>query len=115
MSSVPRPAPISRSILLLLLTASVVSACATPIVTPRAALPCSALVPQQLIDDVPPTDFVPDAANVGDLWIALDGQTGQLDKANTFKRATIDIVKACEARDAAVDAMLTRRKFLGIF
>ncbi len=67
-------------------------------------------MPQQLIDDVPGTDFVPDASDVGDLSIALDGQTGQLDKANAFKRATIAIVRACEARDAAIDDLLARRR-----
>ncbi|WP_010125925.1 hypothetical protein [Sphingomonas sp. KC8] len=68
-----------------------------------------------MTDDVPPADLPPDGATVGDLYIAFDQQTGQLGKANTYKRAAIDIVRACEARDGEVDAMLAPRKFLGIF
>jgi hypothetical protein len=58
---------------------------------------------------------MPEGNTAGD-WIAFgDAQTGQLDKANSYKGASIAIVKACEARDAEVDAQLHRKKFLGLF
>lgn len=46
--------------------------------------------------DLPPLD-----ADAGEVWIALDGQTGRLDSANTNKRAVLEVVERCEQRDAA--------------
>jgi len=103
-----------RSALALMMLAGGLCACAAPIAINRAALPCSGLIPPQLSDDVPGAD-IPSGNSAGD-WIAFgDAQTGQLDKANTYKSGAIAIVKACEARDAQVDAMLHRKKFLGLF
>lgn len=75
--------------------------CATgrPIVVAQSA--CSSLVGPSLRADVPPIDLPPAAATAGDLWVALDGQTGRLDTANTYKKAILETVQACEARDAA--------------
>lgn len=78
-------------------------------------MPCSKLIPPQLRADVPGADLPPEDATVGDVYVALDEQTGKLDTANSYKRAAIDIVEACESRDAAVDAQLSRKRFLGIF
>ncbi len=49
---------------------------------------------------VPPVDLPSDTALAGDLWVALDGQTGQLDRANGHTADVLEIVTACEARDA---------------
>lgn len=48
-------------------------------------------------------------STAGDIWIALDGQTGRLDVANMNKRAVLEIVTGCEKRDAAAVRHLTRR------
>jgi hypothetical protein len=93
-----------------------VSACAPRISINRAALPCSGLIPPQLANDVAGADLPPENPTVGDLYVALDQQTGRLDTANGYKRAAIDIVKACEARDAEVDKALSKRgRLFGIF
>lgn len=82
----------------------------------RAALPCSKLIPAQLRADVEGADLPPENATVGDVYVALDQQTGKLDTANSYKRAAIEIVEACEQRDREVDAQLTKRKrVLGVF
>lgn len=68
-------------------------------------------MPASLQADVPPVDLPPAAANAGDLWTALDGQTGRLDVANQYKRASLEIVSGCEKRDAAAIRHVTRRWF----
>ncbi|TCP36560.1 hypothetical protein [Sphingomonas sp. BK235] len=43
-------------------------------------------------------------------WVTFaDAQTGQLDKANAYKRASLDVIRRCEARDRAVDQQLKAR------
>ncbi|MBB5725063.1 hypothetical protein FHS97_000971 [Sphingomonas endophytica] len=43
-------------------------------------------------------------------WIAFgDAQTGQLDKANSYRRASLDVIRRCEARDRALDQRLKAR------
>lgn len=37
-----------------------------------------------------------ESATAGDVWNALDGQTGQLSTANRYKAATVDTIVACE-------------------
>jgi hypothetical protein len=44
-----------------------------------------------------------------------DAQTGQLDTANTEKLGMVEIVTACEKRDAEIVKALQPKKFLGIF
>ena len=90
------------------------SACATPIVYNRPASDCSTLVPKVLVDPTPGTPL-PSDPSVG-AWVVFgDGQTGQLDKANTDKRAAHDIVTACEARDRAASKQITKRPWWAIF
>lgn len=50
-------------------------------------------------------------------WIVFgDAQTGQLDLANVEKLGMVEILTACEKRDAeTVKALTPRRRFLGIF
>jgi len=55
---------------------------------------------------VEPVDLPPAEATAGQVWTAFDGQTGRLDVANTYKRAAIETVEACERRDAAAIARL---------
>jgi hypothetical protein len=69
------------------------------------------LVPDSLRADVPGVDLPPPRATAGDVLSALDGQTGRLEVANTNKRASLEIVEACEKRDAATVRHLTRRWF----
>ena len=116
MPSIPRKAPTRLWPVLPALLACALCACAPRIAINRAALPCSALVQGPLASDVPGAPLPGDTAAVGG-WIAFaDAQTGQLDKANAYRRAGLDIVRACEARARDVDAQLTkRRRFLGLF
>jgi hypothetical protein len=57
-------------------------------------------------------DLPPANATAGDVWAAFDGQTGRLDTANTYKRAVIETVEACERRDREaaekIDGKLTK-------
>lgn len=84
-----------------------------PLLTTQSA-GCSSLIPSewaQGVDSAP----LPDGNTVGD-WITFgDAQTGRLDVANDRQRATVHIVSACEARDAAAIHQATRRRFLGLF
>lgn len=77
---------------------------------------CSALVPPSLKADVPPVAMPTASAAAGDVWTALDGQTGRLDTANTYKRAALEVIEGCEARDAAaterINAPWWKRPFL---
>lgn len=62
-----------------------------------------------LSDDVSPADLPPVDASLAD-WIAFgDAQTGQLDKANSYRRASLDVIRRCEARDRALDQRLKAR------
>lgn len=106
MSSMLRQARTSPLILSLIVLA--VSGCASampidPEPGPPAALgPCSSLIADSLRGDVPPVAMPDEDASAGDLWKGFDGQTGQLDIANRFKRAAIETVETCELRDRAV-------------
>lgn len=51
-------------------------------------------------------ELPPRTANGGDVWVALDGQTGKLDQANANGEASMAIVEGCEARDAKTVARL---------
>jgi len=69
---------------------------------------CSSLVGASLRADVEPVDLPAEDATAGELWVSFDGQTGRLDTANRFKRAAIETIEACEARDAAAAERLAR-------
>lgn len=47
-------------------------------------------------------------ADVGELGVLLDRQTGQLDVSNTFRRAALEIIEGCERRDAEAARRITR-------
>ena len=78
-------------------------------------MPCSKLVPTQLSDPIPGADLPTNAGSIIDLQLFGDAQTGQLDKSNLTKAASLDIIRKCEERDRQIDDTLTKRKFLGIF
>lgn len=69
---------------------------------------CSSLIPPTLRADVPPVDLPSTSATAGDLWVAFDGQTGRLDTSNAYRRAILETLAACEARDAETARRLTR-------
>jgi len=100
MQSAKRRELMSASILLS--TALLASGCASVQPTVIAPSACSSLVGPSLRADVPPVDLPPEDATAGDLWTAFDGQTARLDTANLFKRAQMETVERCEARDQAV-------------
>jgi len=77
---------------------------------PIVSLPsaCSALVGSSLRDDVPGVPLPPLDATAGDMTAAFDGQTGRLDTANRNRRAVLETIENCEARDRAVVEHLTR-------
>ena len=101
-----RKVPMLLSIPLCAMLALPACAGGPPIVAASSA--CSALLPQEWRQPVPPAPL-PDGDTVGD-WIAFgDAQTGQLDKANDRTVTSIGIIERCEARDrAAVDAARRR-------
>ena len=47
-------------------------------------------------------------ASAGDVWAALDGQTGKLETANANGAAALEIVDLCEKRDAKTFKHVTR-------
>ena len=89
--------------------ACALSACGPRIEINRAALPCSDLVQGPLAADVPPADLPPDPATVADWQVFGDAQTGRLETSNLYRRATIDIIRRCEARDRQLDQQLKAR------
>lgn len=64
--------------------------------------PCSSLVADELRRDVPGVEMPAENAVAADVWIAFDGQTGRLDQANAYKRAALETVEKCEARDRVI-------------
>jgi hypothetical protein len=113
MRSSPLLARLMRSMLVFITPGLLLSACATRIVYNRPASDCSTLVPQVLVDPTPGAQL-PDP--VLGSWVAFgDAQTGQLDKANTDKRAQHDIVTACEKRDREAAAKVTKRPWWAVF
>lgn len=49
--------------------------------------------------DVAGVEIPPIEASAGEIWTALDGQTGRLDQANDSRRAVLEVIERCEARD----------------
>jgi hypothetical protein len=105
MRSTPRQGLIS--LLVLTSTALLASGCVTAPVTLTPQSACSSLVGPSLRADVAGVELPGLTATAGDLWIAFDGQTGRLDTSNTYRRAALEIVQACEARDAAAARRIT--------
>jgi DNA-binding GntR family transcriptional regulator len=44
-----------------------------------------------------------------------DAQTGQLEKANADKRASLQIVEACEKRDREAAKQITKKPWWAVF
>lgn len=109
----PLLARLIRSMLIFITPALALSACATRVVYNRPASDCSTLVPQVLID---PTPYAPFPDGTSGSWVVFgDAQTGQIDKANTDKKAQHDIVVACEKRDREAAAKVTKRPWWAVF
>jgi hypothetical protein len=104
------------SVSILASTMLLVAGCASGQHTLELPTACSSLVGPSLRADVAPVDMPTGDATAGDLWTALDGQTGRLDIANSNRRAVLEVVEGCEARDAAtvkrLNAPWWRRLFL---
>ncbi len=90
-------------------------ASAPPIVAGQSA-PCSSMVAPSLLADVEPVPLPSEDATAGELWTAFDGQTGRLDVSNLKRRASMETIERCEARDAAAVERITapwwKRPFL---
>lgn len=71
--------------------------------------PCSTLVPDAWKLGVAGVPLPGLDASVGEVFAALDGQTGRLDQANGRTSDAITIVERCEARDAQAVRKSTRR------
>ena len=69
-----------------------------PTLLPPSA--CSELVGPSLRADVPPVPLPDLNGDIGDVWVAFDGQTGRLETANTNRKALVEVIERCEARDA---------------
>lgn len=107
-----------RAIAMMLLIVPCV-ACAATIISP-AASPCSALLPTEWLNGVPPAEL-PVSAKLADghddarPWQqGFVEQTGQLEVANGRYGDAVGIVSRCEVRDASA-VKKARPKFLGLF
>lgn len=87
--------------------------CSTPTVlsTPNS---CASLIPTSWRQGVPAPDLPADDS-VGSWIVFGDAAIGKLDQANGRTRDTLDIVTACEARDAAAVRKSTRGWFGRLF
>lgn len=77
------------------------AACLTRPVVTTQQISCTALVPSDWKQGVMGIPLPGLDSAVGELWSALDAQTGKLDQANGHTKDAIGIVERCEARDAA--------------
>lgn len=81
----------------------------------RPAESCASEVPDEYVAGVAHDDFPAPTADIG-AWIAhAQAEGDNLDVANAREKTTVNIVKLCEAHDAALVQSLTRKPFLGIF
>lgn len=100
-----------RSAMRLMMLLPVVLLCAAcagsiQVLTPAAG--CSSLVPAGWTEPVPSAAFPANLADVRDWQVFGVEQTGQLAKANGRTSDVIEIVRSCEARDAAAVRQATR-------
>lgn len=67
-----------------------------------AALDCASLIPPSYRQPVPSIPLPGKGLTVGELAVALDGQTARLDQANGRMADVVAIADTCQARQAAV-------------
>lgn len=94
-------------ILALTLSCAGVSACAHQAPVVLSAAPCLSLVPEGWRQGVP-APALPAGSTAGDWAAYADEAVGALDKSNGRLTDTLDILDACERRDAEVAAKLER-------
>jgi hypothetical protein len=105
----PLLARLRRWGLILTTPAFALSACAPHIIYNRPASACSTLVPSTLRSDTPGASLPLDGTQGA--WVVFgDAQTGQLEKSNVDRRASIEIVEACEKRDREAEEAVTGKK-----
>jgi len=85
---------------LIVVAALALAGCMTRPTVTTQTISCTEVVPKEWEQGVPGVEMPGLNAAVGEIWAALDGQTGRLDQANGRTKDTIGIVKRCEARDA---------------
>ena len=109
------PALRTQSLLLLVGLGSSLSACGTYISPILPVSECVALLPEKVTGPTPGAK-IPSDRTVGTLAAFGDEQTGQLDKANSDKKAIVDFESRCKARDAELIKAVTKKpwwRFLG--
>ena len=74
-------------------------------------LNCSSQIPRAYKLDTPGTSVLPKNSTVGTLAEKLDEQTANLDIANANKNAILDMVYACDIRNAEIVRNLSQYKF----
>lgn len=84
------------------------SGCAGSIQVLAPTAGCSSLIPKTWEANVPSASLPPETAVETDWQVFGIQQTGQLALANGQKRDAIEIVRTCEARDAASVREVTR-------
>lgn len=91
----------------LLPTLLLCGACAgsTQVLTPGVG--CSSLIPESWSAPIPSAAFPADAATEADWQVFGVEQTGQLGKANGRTSDVVEVVRGCEARDAAAVRQIT--------
>ena len=62
-----------------------------------------------------PGAVLPADQSVGSWIVFGDAQTGQLEKSNADKRASIEIVEACEKRDREAAKQITKKPWWAVF
>jgi hypothetical protein len=72
------------------------------------------LIPRAWLAPTPGASL-PLADTQGDWVTFADAQTGQLDTANAERLGMVEILTACEKRDAEIAKELQPKRFLGIF
>ena len=98
----------ATKLILLLGIAPLASGCAGSIQVLAPTVGCSSLIPKTWEANVPSASLPHEAAAESDWQVFGIQQTGQLALANGQKRDAIEIVRTCEARDAAAVREVTR-------
>lgn len=99
----------------LIAAALATASCGAHISQTRPATSCLTLIPRAWLAPTPGASLPLDRS-VGSWMVFGDAQTGQLDLANAGKVGMVEILTACEARDAeTVKALTPRRRVLGLF